>query len=163
MDKNHIGKREIARIVVFCRARTILLIYSFFSVNFTYCIIWFYVIFMCDFWIISIIHKNSDQSYVHMQCWSEPILWKIHALKNILALVIWEEKKARLIFLVFYFSLQMWNGSYRTKKTIKLFKSLLCISLRVSFFLLFKQIVMAHLSIIICSFFFFFLYHDDID
>lgn len=47
---------------------------------------------MCDTRIISKTNKHSDQSHVHIQYWNEPIIWKVHILKNILALVIWEEK-----------------------------------------------------------------------
>ena len=42
-------------------------------------------------WVWITVQKNSNQSYVHMHCWNQPITWKIHAFKSILVLVIWEE------------------------------------------------------------------------
>ena len=42
-------------------------------------------------WVWITVQKNSNQSYVHMRCWNQPITWKIHAFKSILVLVIWEE------------------------------------------------------------------------
>ena len=53
-------------------------------------LIWLCLIFMW-IWITVKPQKNSNQSYVHMHCWNQPITWKIHVFKSILVLVIWEE------------------------------------------------------------------------
>ena len=68
---------------------------------------WLCLIFM---WVWITVQKNSNQSYVHMHCWNQPITWKIHAFKSIF---VWlsEKKISHLIFLVFCFSLQMSNSS----------------------------------------------------
>lgn len=108
-DKNHIGKREIETILVFYRARRIHIIYSFGNVYFPYHIIWFYIILMCDIWIISKAHIQTKAMSTYSFEMSQS-LGKFTLSKTSWLLVIWEEKKSHWMFWVFYFRLQMSNN-----------------------------------------------------
>ena len=116
------------------------------------------IILLCDI-LLSETHKHSDQTYVHIQCQNEPITCKVHALKNILAAVIWEEK-THIEFSEFSI-LGCKCQTTKSYRMMSLSQNLLSINLRAYFSPAFKQ--MANISIVICSLFILFLYCDDID
>lgn len=158
-DKNHIGKREIETILVFHKGQKNP--HNLLPLQHIFYIPHYLILYNTHVW--SLDHLWNSQTFRPELCPRTVLKWANHLessrSKNILVVVIWEEKNHIEFseFSIFCCKCPT-TKSYRM---ISLSQNLLSINLRAYFSLAFKQ--MASISLVMYSLFILFLYHGDTD